>query len=225
MGLPARVGLERSYWGRRSGDAGRGGRNRRNSPRTRRHQGGTAPALAPPLHFPGSAFRSQFPVSPRYFGCRAPRPVTSPLVRSLPGSCDREMSWRPRPASSLRPQGPCPPHSDSGLQVSPCSGQADPCSTKVAQPATRDWAGPIGPPGIPNWESAQVLALELVPSGSSSLGRRGRCRGRATQPLWSSTCLAWKMGTIQIRRLSGQMWPTQLAVCLPPAADLIPAPG
>lgn len=93
-------GWQGASGGRRSGDAGRGGKNRRDSPRTRRHRDGTAPVSRPlsaflaPLSIPA-------PVSPRYFGRRAPRPVTSPSVRSLPGCCDRELSKHPCPASSL----------------------------------------------------------------------------------------------------------------------------
>lgn len=141
MGFQARVGLEMSYWGgRRSGDAGRGEKNRRNSPRTRRHQGGTAPALAPPLCLPGPAFRSPRPVLPRYFGCTAPRPVTSPLVRSLPGCRDREMSWRPRPASS--PSDHAHPARVQGFRSHRVRGERTPGSAREAQRTTRDWAGP-----------------------------------------------------------------------------------
>lgn len=57
------------------------------------------PRAPSPLSWP--RFRSPRPVSPRYFGRRAPRPVTSPSVCSLPGCCDREMNKHPCPASSL----------------------------------------------------------------------------------------------------------------------------
>lgn len=115
-----------------------------------------------------SALRSPRPVSPRYFGRRAPRPVTSPLVRSLPGCCDREMSWRPRPASS--PSSLAHP---AGVQVPgshpvPSEGSPTrPPGLSLPVPARERL-------GILTWEPDQVLTIELVPHGSSSLGRCGQ---------------------------------------------------
>lgn len=193
--------LGAAFWG-----CGARWEERRNSPRTRHHQGGTAPTLAPPLHFPGSAFRSQFPVSP------------APLLR-VQGPTPSHFPLGPQPSGLLRPGNelappprliPPPPvtmHTPlafraSGLTRYGASGPRQHEST----PAGHSRLGRSNrTPGNPELGVSPGAGLRTCSPRQLQPGAAWSVRGRATQPLWSSTCLAWKMGTIQIWRLSGQM--------------------
>lgn len=93
-------GWQGASGGRRSGDAGRGGKNRRDSPRTRRHRDGTAPAsrslsafLAPlsipatrvaPLLWAQGPTLSHFPLGPQPSGLLRPGNELAPLPRLIP---------------------------------------------------------------------------------------------------------------------------------------------
>lgn len=149
------------------------GRGNAGSPRTGRPRGVPSPrsrasaSCLPPRAFrpcsrariPGLAPRS-VGVAPLLRAGGAPRPVTSPPSRSLPGCSRREMSWRPRPPR------PCPPGR------SRCS-QPPPLGQVRGVPYRAGLAGGV-PERTPQLRGSAARADPSSPSLSGGAGRAAR---------------------------------------------------
>lgn len=144
---------------------------------------------------PGLAPRS-VGVAPLLRAGGAPRPVTSPPSRSLPGCSRREMSWRPRPPR------PCPPGR------SRCS-QPPPLGQVRGVPYGAGLAGGV-PERTPQLRGSAARADPSSPSLSGGAGRAARPprAGRG----WAGPGRAAPAGSEEIRRAS----PGESDLPLPP---------